>query len=305
VRRAEEAGFSSVCTLDRLSPWSSRQGHSGAAWAWLGAALQRTGLPFGVVTEAGFRQHPVVVAQAVATLLDLAPGRLWVALGPGEAANEHVTGERRPDVRDRNERLRQYVEVVRRLLRGEEVSLDDLIRVDQARLWTLPPAVPDLLGVAFTPEAARWCGSWADGLLTVARRGPALARLVEEFREGGGAGRPVRVRLEVAWAPGDDEALSGAYDQWRTNVVDPVLLADLERVDQFERAAAHVRPADIHAHVLVSSDPAVHAARIHELIEAGADEVIVHQVPGDQPGFLDVYGQQVLPQFMDRPPAGR
>jgi alkanesulfonate monooxygenase SsuD/methylene tetrahydromethanopterin reductase-like flavin-dependent oxidoreductase (luciferase family) len=107
----------------------------------------------------------------------------------------------------------------------------------------------------------------------------------------------VRVRLEVAWAPTDDEALAGAYDQWRTNVVDPVLLADLERVDQFERAAAHVRPGDLQAHVLVSSDPALHAARIHELIEAGADDVVVHQVPGDQHRFIDLYGAEVLPQF--------
>src|SRR5687767_11217725 len=50
VRRAEEAGFQSAMCSDHIAPWSDRQGESGFAWSWLGAALQATDLPFGVVT---------------------------------------------------------------------------------------------------------------------------------------------------------------------------------------------------------------------------------------------------------------
>ena len=77
-------------------PGASVQGHSGHAWSWLGAALQATDIPFGVVTAPGQRYHPAVTAQAIATLADMFPGRFWAALGSGEAVNEHVTGDRWP-----------------------------------------------------------------------------------------------------------------------------------------------------------------------------------------------------------------
>ena len=96
VREAEAAGFGAAMSSDHFSPWSERQGESGFAWSFLGAALQATGLPFGVVNAPGQRYHPAIVAQAAATLCDLFPGRLWVALGTGEASNEHITGERWP-----------------------------------------------------------------------------------------------------------------------------------------------------------------------------------------------------------------
>lgn len=55
VRRAQDAGFGAAMSSDHFSPWSTRQGHSGFAWAWLGAAMQATDLPFGVVTAPGQR----------------------------------------------------------------------------------------------------------------------------------------------------------------------------------------------------------------------------------------------------------
>jgi alkanesulfonate monooxygenase SsuD/methylene tetrahydromethanopterin reductase-like flavin-dependent oxidoreductase (luciferase family) len=55
VVRAEQAGFTAAMCSDHFSPWSERQGESGFAWAWLGAALQATGLSFGVVNAPGQR----------------------------------------------------------------------------------------------------------------------------------------------------------------------------------------------------------------------------------------------------------
>jgi alkanesulfonate monooxygenase SsuD/methylene tetrahydromethanopterin reductase-like flavin-dependent oxidoreductase (luciferase family) len=62
VERAAAAGFQAAMCSDHLAPWSTRQGHSGHSWAWLGAAMTRTDLRFGVVTSPVGRQHPVVVA---------------------------------------------------------------------------------------------------------------------------------------------------------------------------------------------------------------------------------------------------
>src|ERR687892_1177315 len=131
AREAEAAGFQAAMSSDHFSPWSERQGESGFAWSFLGAALEATSLPFGVVNAPGQRYHPAIVAQAAATLCEMFPGRLWVALGSGEASNEHITGDPWPDKTTRNARLRECVDVMRALLAGEVVDHDGLITINQ------------------------------------------------------------------------------------------------------------------------------------------------------------------------------
>ncbi|HYO04591.1 MAG TPA: LLM class flavin-dependent oxidoreductase [Mycobacterium sp.] len=76
VQHAERAGFTAGMSSDHLSPWSVRQNESGFAWSFLGAALATTNLPFGVVNAPGQRYHPVIIAQAIATLAQHAE---WLA----------------------------------------------------------------------------------------------------------------------------------------------------------------------------------------------------------------------------------
>src|SRR5690606_8773495 len=102
---AEQAGFGAIHSSDHSHPWSERQGQRGHASTWLGAALQACSLPSGVICAPGPRHHPVILAQAAATLAELFPDRLWVALGSGEAINERVTGQPWPTKAIRNERL--------------------------------------------------------------------------------------------------------------------------------------------------------------------------------------------------------
>ncbi len=83
VQQAEAAGFDSAVCSDHLAPWSVRQGHSGHAWTWLGAALTTTSLPFGVVTAPGQRYHPVMTAP-VHVRPDDVRGSVVVSSDPGE-----------------------------------------------------------------------------------------------------------------------------------------------------------------------------------------------------------------------------
>lgn len=122
VRAAESAGFGAAMCSDHLAPWSTSQGQSGFAWSWLGSALQATELDFGTVNAPGQRYHPVVIAQAAATLAEMYPGRFWLALGTGEALNEHVTGDAWPDKAARRVRLRESVDLMRALFAGETVT---------------------------------------------------------------------------------------------------------------------------------------------------------------------------------------
>jgi hypothetical protein len=59
MAEAEQAGFRRAWSSDHFSPWSVRQGESGFAWSWLGAAMHATSMPFGVVNAPGQRYHHV------------------------------------------------------------------------------------------------------------------------------------------------------------------------------------------------------------------------------------------------------
>ena len=297
MREAEAAGFQRAWSSDHFSPWSARQGESGFAWSWLGAAMQATAMPFGVVNAPGQRYHPAIVAQAAATLAEIYPGRLSVALGTGEFSNEHITGDRWPRKAVRNARLRECVDVIRALFAGEVVDHDGLVRVDRAKLWTLPAEPPPLLGTAVSVETAGFVGEWADGLITINQPHEHLERMLAAFREHGGDGKPVAVQVHVSWAQTEDEALWIAHDQWRTNIFPPPLPWDLATVEEFDIAGTHVRPEDMRGPVLVSADLAQHAAWIGELAELGFDAIYLHHVGQEQRPFIEAFGEHVLPEL--------
>ena len=295
VRLADELGFDAGMSSDHFSPWSERQGESGFAWSWLGAAMASTAMPFGVVNAPGQRYHPAIIAQAVATLAEMFPGRLWVALGTGEASNEHITEAGWPEKGTRTARLLECVDVIRALLGGDDVSHHGLIEVDRARLWTLPETPPPLIGAAVTAETAALVGGWADGLVTVNQEPSALERVIGAFREGGGVGKPAYLQVHVSWAPSQDTALAIAHDQWRTNVFSPPLCWDLDQPSHFDAAATFVRPDDVRRSVLVSADPAWHCDRLCELAALGFDGLWIHHVGQSQRAFLETFAEHVVP----------
>jgi len=297
VTHAEEAGFSRAMCSDHFTPWSERQGESGFAWSWLGAALQATELSFGVVNAPGQRYHPAVIAQAAATLAEMFPDRFWIAVGSGEFANEHITGDSWPNKTLRNARLKECVDVMRALFSGEIVDHDGLVRVDRARLWTLPESPPLLIGAAVSAETAGWAGGWADGLITIAQPTDVLRKIVDAFRDGGGEDKRLALQVHLSWASSEDEALEIAHDQWRTNVFSPPLCWDLATVEEFDEAARHVRPEDMRDAVLISSDLDQHIDWLSGLAELGFDEIYLHHVGQQQHGFIDAFGEHVLPKL--------
>ena len=239
VQQAEASGFEMAMCSDHFSPWTSAQGHSGYTWSWLGAALATTSLSFGCVCAPGQRYHPAVVAQKVATLGVMFPGRFWVALGSGEASNEHITGDAWPDKETRTRRLEECVEVIRALLAGESVSHDGLVRVDRAKVWERADPVPLLVAPAVSVESARRVAAWADGLVTVNQPLDRLRDVVAAYRDAGGRGT-VSLQVHLSWAPTEDEALHIAHDQWAANVFGPPVSWDTATVEAFDVLADNV-----------------------------------------------------------------
>jgi coenzyme F420-dependent glucose-6-phosphate dehydrogenase len=292
---AESAGFKAINCSDHFHPWSKRQGQSGFSFAWLGAALQCTTLPCGVVCAPGQRYHPAIVAQAIATLADMFPERFWIALGSGEALNENITGEKWPSKKVRNARLLECVEIIRRLLNGETVSSHRLVQVENATLYTRPEKLPMIFGAAVTHETAAWVGEWADGLITISKPIDKLRETVEAFRSGGGKNKPMFLKVQLSYARTYDDAVAGAYDQWRTNIFSGKVLGELSTVEQFDALGELVQVDQMNDMINISSDLSWHAKTIRDYLDLGFDRIFLHNVNRQQTEFIKDFGNEVLP----------
>ncbi len=300
VRKAEKAGFDGGFSSDHLQPWSNTQGHSGFAWSWLGAALQATQkLTFSLITvPGGWRYQPVVLAQAIATLAQMFEGRLpWVALGSGQAINERAVGQDWPGKCERNTRLFEGAQIIKRLLAGETVTQQGNVSALDARIWSRPEQIPTLVGAAVTEETAAWLGSWADGLLTAGHDPEKLAKVVAAFRRGGGRGKPIHLKVGLSWAPGADEALRQAHEQWRFNALGGDVNWELTRPQDFEQATRFVRPEDMHESLFISHEATAHIERLRALVDLGFDTIVIHNVGRNQTEFIDMFAARVLPSL--------
>ena len=287
---AKDAGFEGITCSDHFHPWSSRQGQSGFAWAWLGASLQATGLPHGVVSAPGWRYHPAILAQAGATLAEMFPGKFWMALGSGEILNEGVVGYHWPAKTVRMETLEESAEIIRALWAGETVTHYGHVTVEEAALFTLPENPPLLIGAAISPKTAEWVGGWADGMITISGPREQMTQVVEAFERGGGKGKPMMLKAEISYAETDEAALQGAWEEWKTNIFGSSLLAQLRTPGEFESAAMYVRPEDMRSPVRISPDIDQHVEWLREDLEMGFSTIGVHNVNRDQESFIRDFG---------------
>jgi probable non-F420 flavinoid oxidoreductase len=259
--------------------------------------MEGTNLPFGIISAPGYRYHPAIVAQGAATLTQMYPGRLWLALGSGEAINEAITGLPWPEKQERNARLLECVQIIRALFAGETVTHRGRVTVVEAKLYSRPEQSPMLVGAAVTEATAEWVGSWADALITVQASPEQLGKVIHAFRRGGGTDKPMFLQVALSWAQSEAEAESEALHQWGANVAGGEVNWDLRRPGDFDTLSRFVRTEDIREAVLVSADLGQHRAWLAEFVEMGFSEIYLHQVGRQQQSFIDAFGEHVLPSL--------
>lgn len=297
AKKAEAAGFEELASSDHLFPWSQAQGHSGFAWSWMAAALEATNLPCGVVNAPVERYHPVIIAQACATLAEMYPGRFWPSFGSGEFLNEHITGNHWPEKQARNERLAEAVSIIKRLWRGERFThRGQHFTAEEVQVYSLPDQLPPAIGAAITPQTAEKIAAWADGMYTIWQPHNILTEVIDAFRKGGGEGKPIYLKCQVACAPTHEQALEEAHEQWRTNVGTSAVHGELRTPEQFEAASQFIGPQEVAESVRLSQDPEQHAEWIRKDTELGFEKIVFHNVGTSQEYFIKFYSEEVFPR---------
>jgi coenzyme F420-dependent glucose-6-phosphate dehydrogenase len=308
---AERAGFDGIGCSDHLQPWWE-PGESGNAWVWLGAAAQateRVRLGTGV-TPAGPRYHPLLIAQAWATLEQMYPGRPYLGIGSGESLNESPLGAEWPPVGAQIERMEEALEMICALFDGERLSgRGKHFASDGAYLHTRPEGRPPIYVSAFGPQAARVAGRLGDGLWTLADP-ESVPEILDAYRGAAeNSGRePGEVVLQAAfsWAPDDDAALEGARvwkgaqpkEFYRDDWHDPRAM--------YARGEEQVSDDDLREAMIIAADPGVHVERVREVEKLGATTVALMNDSGADPqAAIEVYGREVLPRLGASRPVGR
>jgi len=187
--RAENVGFDSIWVDDHFHPWYHTNAQTGQAWVWMAAALQATKRAFfsTCITCPIMRYNPAVVAQSFATLRQMYPGRVGIAVGAGEALNEvPVTGEW-PSVPERQNMTVEAIEVMRKLWESKEpVSFKGkYYTLDKAFLYTKPDDEVPLYFSGMGPKGAQLAGKHADHLMTVSAPPSVLKNVtIPNFEKG-------------------------------------------------------------------------------------------------------------------------
>jgi len=205
--------------------------------------------------------HPVLVAEQVATLAALSAGPfvLQCAIGGGEAQFAGMGIE----LGERRSRFEAALDIVRRLLAGEEVSASGPWAIERARVGPSPAEPVEVwIGAAAPPavaRAARLGDAWIAGPYAT---GEELAGQVAEYRQACTASdrRPsaVVVRRDIHVGRDDDDA---------RRVAEPVI----------GRGYRGLRPE-----VLVVGGPEHVADEFRRLAALGFSDVLVRHLADDE-----------------------
>ncbi len=302
---AEQAGFDGIACSDHLAPWwtdATAPTASGNAWVWLGAAAHATKrADLGpAVTAIVHRYNPVVVAQQVATLELVAPGRAFLGVGSGEAMNEVPAGLQWPSTEEQLARTEEALSIITRLLAGETVDFDGrYFKAKGAVLYSRPERRVPVYLSAFHEGAAELAGRLADGIWTLGDPSSA-PKLIDTYRKAAeAAGRqPGEILIQgvFSYASTDEQALEAARE-WKGTLVDEHYTDDVHDPAQIYRNGEEQVPDDeFTKQVICSADPEHHVKRIKALQKLGATIVVLMNVSGADPdAALRVYGEKVLP----------
>lgn len=295
AQAAERAGFQSIFCSDHFHPWGTKQGQSGYSFAWLGAALQATSLPVRTICCPFGRYHPALIAQAVATLAEMFEQRVALVVGTGQTLNEHITGRPWPLKAQRMVMLRESIDIIRRLWRGETVTHHGHVTVEEAKLFTRGAHTPLLFGAAITPQSARQLAPVVDGIVTTSADQATLREFVAAFREGGGAGKPMWLKVGLSYASTSAMALKNAHDEWKNACFPNHVLTEIRTPEQFDALGEKVSAEHVRQSLRVSADIEEHVEWLRNDRSLGFSEIFLHNVGRNQAEFIDVFGKRVLP----------
>ncbi|WP_276256707.1 LLM class flavin-dependent oxidoreductase [Halomontanus rarus] len=304
---AAEAGFEGIWIGDHFVPWLDNRPYTHHILPWMGALMERVpDVTVGTcVSCPTVRYEPPVLAQALATLDNMYPGRLEFGVGTGEALNEarFYDGDW-PDWGTLAGMLIEALGVMERLWESEEYVSHDgqYYQYDDMKLYTRPKTEIPLHWAAWGPQSGRCAGKYAGNLITAGDAdlisdpiGPAFGDgLAENSRETAAGHVSVQLSAHV----GDpDEIVDELRSMGEYTPHDELETADPREIQEI----ANDHLADVSDEELkdlnnVTDDPTDLVPTVERLQEAGVGRIILVSKAGDPERTIDAIASEVMPR---------
>jgi F420-dependent oxidoreductase-like protein len=270
------AGIEQAERLEIPAAWLTTGGVGLDALTLYAAAAVRTSrIRLGTSITPTFPRHPLVVAQQVQVLAQLAPGRFRLGLGPSHRPSvEAMYGF---DFRAPLGHLREYVQIVKTVLQRGAVDFDGRYYHAHGRIRT-PVDVP-VMASALQRKSFEFCGAEADGAISWVCPGVYLRDVALPAMRAGaeGAGRPIpplMAHAPICVHEKPDEVRDAARQQLANYVRLPFYVQMLTAAGFPEASTGAWSDAMIETVVLSGEESRV-ADRLHELFSFGATEILV------------------------------
>jgi coenzyme F420-dependent glucose-6-phosphate dehydrogenase len=307
---AEQVGLDSVVTSDHFLPWRENGGHAPFALAWMAAVAERTErvtIGTSVLTPT-FRYNPAVIAQAFATMALLAPGRIMLGVGTGEALNEiAVSGREWPEFKERAARLREAIDLIRQLWTATHVDFHGAhYTTVGAKIYDKPVTAVPIYIAAGGPQMAKYAGRTGDGFICTSGKGMDLYTndLLPALAEGAtSVGRSVEdidrmIEIKISY----DRDASAALENtrfWAPLSLSAEQKHSVSSAEEMERLADELPIEQVAKRWIVSSDPDDAVAQIRPYLDAGLNHLVFHGPGHDQARFLAQMAEDVIPRLRE------
>lgn len=297
AERVERAGFDSVWFGDHIQPWFHENGRAPFAWSWLPLALERTvDIPVGVfVTPPMYRYHPLVIANAVATIDELFPGRFRLGVGTGERMNEHPFVDEWPEWSDRAGALVESIDIMRTYWESDDFfGYDgDHFEFDPIYPYEQPETTQEIYCSATGPSSARLAADHADHLITLGSVPDVEERVIDVYRDHGGDGQVI---VQTVGGYGDADRIVNRILNSFASTLRP---ENFDETDPRELQAStdDVSAAEVRDSFLVAETPEDVLEWIETQEERGADHVVVTDVSYEQDEFYRTASEAILPSL--------
>src|SRR5919106_2383137 len=176
ARLADESGMDSIWMSDHLCFRDS----FASSMALLAST---TRIKVAPAPMSPYSRQPIISAMSIATMEEFAPARVIASPGTGNAAALKEAGIESPRPL---KTMREYVEILRRLLSGQTVNFHgEMFRVNGAKMGFVPSTPIKMYLTAVRPRMLQLGGGMGDGVLVSAGRAPGyIAQCVGEIRKG-------------------------------------------------------------------------------------------------------------------------
>jgi coenzyme F420-dependent glucose-6-phosphate dehydrogenase len=304
--QAEQQGLDSVMVSDHFQPWQHDGGHAPFSLSWLAAVGERTSrvqLGTSVLTPT-FRYNPAIIAQAFGTLACLYPDRVMLGIGTGEALNEVAVARLEwPDFKQRFARLREAVQLMRRLWTEERVTFDgEYYQCTDATVYDRPERGVPIYIAAGGPVVAKYAGRAGDGFICTSGKGAELYqdKLMPAVEEGlAASGRELGqldrlIEIKLSYDPDPDQALENTRF-WAPLSLTAEQKHGLHDPIEMQAAGAALPIEQVASRWIVASDPEAAVAAIRPYLDYGFNHLVFHGPGHDQSRFLSSFSEQVVP----------